>query len=279
MTEDSKTQFSTYSAAGNGIVDFGYHADSAVIIEMVDGDAIITIGTDTVEASIGDFIYVPSDLVFRVESVGGMAAIRALVFDMDIIKENMENFESEILYMFYVQSRTKTFVFKKGHSMYESVAYFMHEAYEEYVSKDVCYQLPVKANIYLLMSTVLRYYCGSRGETDQMIYHNVLRLRPVIDYIAEHYSEKIYVETLADMITVSPDYFTKMFKDSIGKTPIDYINAMRINDSLRLLSMTDTPVADIAEQLGFSNPNYFHKIFKAYMDTSPLAYRKSIGKK
>ena len=154
----------------------------------------------------------------------------------------------------------------------------MHEAYEEFVSKDVCYQLPVKANIYLLMSAILRYYSSARNEADRMIYHNVIRLRPVINYITEHYKEKIYIETLADMITVSPDYFTKMFKDSIGKTPIDYINAMRIGDSLRLLALTDTPVADISDQLGFSGPNYFHKIFKSYMDTSPLAYRKSASK-
>jgi len=278
VTDKSKKQISTYSAAGNGIVDFGYHENSALVIEIVDGDAFITIGTETVEASIGDFIYIPSDIVFRVESKDGMAAIRALVFDVDIIKENMENFESEILYMFYVQSRTKTLVFKKGHPIYERLAYSMHEAYEEYVSKDVCYRLPLKANVYLAMAEILRYYCGSRNETDRIIYHNVLRLRPVIDYISEYYTEKIYVETLSDMIAVSPDYFTKMFKDSIGKTPIDYINAMRINDSLRLLSMTDTPVNEIAEQLGFSNTNYFHKIFKAYMDTSPLAYRKSTKK-
>ena len=276
MTGNSKTQISTYNAAGNGIIDFGYHENSAVIVELIDGDALVTIGTDTVEASRGDFIYIPQDVVFRVESRDGMAAMRALVFDMDIIKDNMENFESEILYMFYVQSRTKMLVFKKGHPIYERLAYSMHEAYEEYVSKDVCFRLPVKANVYLAMAEILRYYCGSRNETDQMIYHNVLRLRPVIDYIAEYYREKIYVETLSDMITVSPDYFTKMFKDSIGKTPIDYINAMRINDSLRLLSFTDTPVNEIAEQLGFSNTNYFHKIFKAYMDTSPLAYRKSM---
>lgn len=278
MTDNSKTQISTYNAAGNGIIDFGYHENSAVIVELIDGNALVTIGTDTVEASLGDFIYIPQDVVFRVESRDGMAAMRALVFDMDIIKDNMENFESEILYMFYVQSRTKMLVFKKGHPIYERLAYSMHEAYEEYVSKDVCFRLPVKANVYLAMAEILRFYCGSRNETDQMIYHNVLRLRPVIDYIAEYYREKIYVETLSDMITVSPDYFTKMFKDSIGKTPIDYINAMRINDSLRLLSFTDTPVNEIAEQLGFSNTNYFHKIFKAYMDTSPLAYRKSTKK-
>ena len=97
-------------------------------------------------------------------------------------------------------------------------------------------------------------------------------------YYTEHYGEKTYIETLSDMVALSPDYFTKMFKDSIGKTPIDYINGVKVNHSLRLLTMTDTPVNEIAEQVGFSGPNYFHKIFKAYMNTSPLAYRKSASK-
>ena len=111
-----------------------------------------------------------------------------------------------------------------------------------------------------------------------MVYHNVLRLRPALDYIADHCGEKIYIDTLAEMISVSADYFTKMFKESIGKTPIDYINGVRVNKALELLSVTDTPLNDIADKSGFANPNYFHKIFKQYMNTSPLAYRKSIAK-
>jgi transcriptional regulator GlxA family with amidase domain len=69
-----------------------------------------------------------------------------------------------------------------------------------------------------------------------------------------------------------------MFKESIGKTPIDYINGVRVNRALELLSVTDTPLNDIAEKSGFANANYFHKIFKQYMNTSPLAYRKSTQK-
>ena len=61
----------------------------------------------------------------------------------------------------------------------------------------------------------------------------------------------------------------------MGKTPIDYINALRINKAMQLLSETDMPVNEISDSLGFSNPNYFHKIFKQYMVTSPLVYRKS----
>jgi AraC-like DNA-binding protein len=151
----------------------------------------------------------------------------------------------------------------------------MQESYDEYVSKDVCYNLPIRANIYLMMTSLLRYYCGSKDESDRMIYHNVLRLRTVIEYISEHYCEKIYIEKLADMITVSPDYFTKMFKDTIGKTPIEYINGLRINKAMRLLSETEKTMAEIADGVGFCNQNYFHKIFKQYMNTSPLAYKKS----
>lgn len=264
-----------YSANGNGIIDSGYHSDAHRIIQVTGGRLVVSVGTEVVEVEAGDFVYVPPTLVFRAETEGSHASIRTLVFEKRLVEENMGSFENEIFYMFFVQSCTRVVTFKKGHPIYEDLAYCMNEAYEEYLSKDVCFILPVKAHIYLLTSAILRYYAGQRNELDRMVYHNVIRLRPVVEYITEHYDDKIYIETLADMIGLSPDYFTKMFKDSIGKTPIDYINGVRVNHSLRLLTMTDTSVNEIADQLGFSGPNYFHKIFKSYMDTSPLAYRKS----
>lgn len=275
MAEETKFPFRMYRAKDSGIVTEGYHAESVEIIEIVSGSVNMQIGTDTVEALAGDFLYIPAGLVFRATAIDCEASLRAMVFDSSIIEENMENFDTEIFYMFYVQSRNKITVFRKGHPIYETLLACMDESYEEYISKDVCYKLPIRANIYLIMTALLRYYCGTKDELDRMVYHNVMRLRPVISYISEHYGEKIYIESLADMITVSPDYFTKMFKDSIGKTPVDYINTARINHALKLLLTTDTPINEIAETVGFSGPNYFHKIFKQYMITSPLAYRRS----
>jgi YesN/AraC family two-component response regulator len=48
---------------------------------------------------------------------------------------------------------------------------------------------------------------------------------------------------------------------------------------MQLLVGTDDSMADIAAKIGFCNVNYFHKIFKQYMDVSPLAYRKAYSKK
>ena len=267
-----------YSAVGEGIIDSGYSPTASELLQVISGRVAVTVGTEVAEVSAGDFLFIPADLVFRVETVEGPASVRGLAFERKIVEENMDNFDGEINYMFYVQSFSRVVTFKPSHPIYESLCYCMSEAYEEYISKDVCFRLPVRAYLYLLSASILRYYAGERNELDRMIYHNVIRLRPVVEYIAENYGEKIYIETLADMIGVSPDYFTKMFKDSIGTTPIDYINGVRVNHALRLLTMTDTPVNEIADKTGFSNPNYFHKIFKSYMEISPLAYRKSTSK-
>ncbi len=275
MAEQIKFPFKMYTSSGEGLLATGHHTKSMEIIEVTSGTVKLCIGTEEAYATLGDFVYVPPTLVYRISAIEGEASIRSLVFNLSVIESSMENFDNEIFYMFYIQSRNKISTFTVGHPVYECIKACMHESYDEYISKDVCYKLPIRANIYRMMTVLLRYYGGSRDEADRVVYHNVMRLRPVVNYIDEHMGEKIYIETLADMITVSPDYFTKMFKESIGKTPIDYINGVRVNRALALLSETDISVNDISDSLGFSNPNYFHKIFKQYIDTSPLAYRKS----
>ena len=243
------------------------------IAEIVSGKARIQIGTEYVEVGEGELVYIPEGAVASVVS-DVLTAVRGIVFDISIIEANMVNYETEILYMFYVQSENKIKVFSSEHPSHAVLSQYMSEAHDEYASKDVCYNLPIRADIYMMVTELLRYYCTAKDDLEKLVYHNVLRLRPVINYISEHYHEKIYIEKLADIIMVSPDYFTKMFKDSIGKTPVEYINGIRVNKAMKLLISTQDSMADIAAKNGFCNPNYFHKIFKQYMDVSPLAYRK-----
>ena len=276
LNEDTKFPFSMYKESGEGrIVNSRSHPTSMEIVEVTSGAVTVQIGTELVAAGEGDFLYIPPAMTFRVDAATDYAAVRGMIFDMSIIEANLENFDSEVFYMFYVQSKNKITVFGTDHPVNPTLKRFMSESYDEYSEKEICYKLPIRANIYQMMTALLRYYCGSKNELDRMIYHNVLRLRPVISYIDEHFREKIYIEELSAMINVSPDYFTKMFKESIGKTPIDYINGMRVNSAMALLCTTEMSMTEIAEAIGFCNPNYFHKIFKQYMMTSPLAYRKS----
>ncbi len=275
-TKESKFLFTMYRAADNGrLVNSVLHENEMEVVEVTEGKVSFQIGTEMTEAHEGDFICVPPSMMFRAVSVDGFASIRGMVFDTSILEENMDPFDSKVFYMFYVQARNKIVVFGNDHPLHAKLASLMEESALEYSERDVCYKLPIRANIYLVMTALLRYYCGSKDEGDRLVYHNVLRLKPVVEYLSNHFTEKTYIEKLADMISVSPDYFTKMFKDSIGKTPIDYINGMRVNLSMLLLASSDMSMAEIAETIGFCNANYFHKIFKQYMGVSPLAYRKA----
>lgn len=273
---ENKIPFSMYSVSGDGVlIAPRVHNDSMEIIEILSGEVTVEIGTLSFDVLAGNFLYVPPTLVFRAYAKEKTSVIRGMIFERAILTDNMDKFESEILYMFDLQSQNMINIFDASHPLYSTLKSAITDAYEESISRDVCYKLPVRAAIYKVVAALLRSYCGSRDESDKIVYHNVLRLRPVIEYISENFSKKIYVEQLSEMISVSPDYFTRMFKDSIGKTPIDYINALRINRALKLLFETEIPVSEVAEAAGFSNANYFNKTFKQYMNTSPLAYRKS----
>ena len=269
--------FEIYTKSGTGkLVRARSQTDAMEIVKITAGEVSLVVGTERFSAKRGDIVFVPPTMIFSVDAISEKASVRGIIFKNSIIEENMENFDAEIFYMFYIQSKSKIAHFTSDSPVYTALDCCISACHEENASKDVCYKLPIRANIYLLMTSLLRYYCGSKDESDKMIYHNVLRLRPVMDYITKNYCEKIYIEKLSEMIGVSADYFTKMFKDSIGKTPIEYINGLRINRAMQLLSETELPMAEIAESTGFCNPNYFHKIFKQYMETSPLVFRKSV---
>ena len=274
--EASKSPFKLYTVSGNDILVSSRYNDSAMeILQVASGKVSIQIGTVLFEATENEFVFVPPSMVLRVDALGEPASVRGIVFNSTILEANMDKVDTDILYMFYVQAKNKVTIFSADHPVYESLFSYMQAAFDEDESKDICYKLPIRANVYFIMTELLRYYCGSKDELDRMIYHNVMRLRPIVEYINENFKEKITIEMLADMITVSPDYFTKIFKDSMGKTPIDYINTVRINKAMRYLADTEKTMIEIAEEIGFCNSNYFHKIFKQDMGTSPLAYRRA----
>ena len=273
---NSEQNIDMYVASGTGTLIAPRSSGSQMeLLEVSSGSATVSVGTTTLLMHSGDIVYVPTDMMLRAEAEGTFASIRGVSFAAEILDGALERFDTEVLSMFYIQSRNNIAIFRASDPIAHRLSRDMESAAEEFLAKDVCYRLIIKSRLFLMISSILRAYSEMKNDRDRMIYHNVIRLSPVIDYIAAHFEEKIYVESLAEIINVTSDYFIKMFKDSIGKTPIDYINGLRVNKAMQYLVETDMPMSDISDKIGFCNANYFHKIFKQYTDASPLAYRKS----
>jgi hypothetical protein len=98
--EKTRFPFSMYVANGEGrVINAHTNESSMEIVEVLRGEVCIQIGTETLPASAGYFIYVPPTLVFRADAVSDNVAIRGMIFDSSILEANMENFDAEVFYM------------------------------------------------------------------------------------------------------------------------------------------------------------------------------------
>lgn len=92
-------------------------------------------------------------------------------------------------------------------------------------------------------------------------------------YIFEYYSKDISVETLAELVYLSPEYFSYIFKKETGVNPNRFICEYRIKKAKELLLTTNMKVAQICFATGFTNVSYFCKKFREYCGCSPEQFR------
>lgn len=94
-------------------------------------------------------------------------------------------------------------------------------------------------------------------------------------YIAEHYNQNITLDSLARLVSLSPSYLSRKFRQTTGMGMKEYLSYVRLkNASLELLS-TRHSITEVAINCGFNDSNYFKDAFKKMYGLSPRAYRKS----
>ncbi len=89
------------------------------------------------------------------------------------------------------------------------------------------------------------------------------------------YSSDFCIETLCRRVNISRTYFNRLFKQSIGIAPTEYINKQRIKKATFLIESGDYTNEEIAFLCGFNDVKYFYVIFKKYTGTTTLAYKRS----
>ncbi len=95
-----------------------------------------------------------------------------------------------------------------------------------------------------------------------------------LNYIKENYTREIDLDSVANAVFVNPQYFSKVFKKTLGISFSEYVNRLRINHACNLLITTDWPINNISIEAGFNNVSYFNRVFKQLMNITPYRYRE-----
>ena len=98
----------------------------------------------------------------------------------------------------------------------------------------------------------------------------------VVDFVEQHYMSTILLKDLSKSLYMSENYLTTLFKKEMTLTFKKYLTMVRMENAKELLSNPQLKVHHVAEQVGYSNDDYFSKIFKQVTGLSPTKYRTTI---
>ncbi|MDD4328250.1 MAG: AraC family transcriptional regulator [Eubacteriales bacterium] len=131
----------------------------------------------------------------------------------------------------------------------------------EFGTKQVGWQLMIKARLLSLLTILYRYYLSSKTLSDNS--RKLMRLRPALSLIdRDPSSVQLDIEHMAELIHVSKQHFCYLFKQSTGQTFTSYLNRARVNKCIDMLHKTDHKITQIAYDCGFRNMSHFSKTFR-----------------
>jgi AraC-like DNA-binding protein len=151
-------------------------------------------------------------------------------------------------------------------------------AVAEYANRKTGYELAVKSALYQLIVLLIRGYLRkiyTQKELDAQI-EQLHRFNSTLKYIDANFDQKIKIGTLAEQVNLSESHFCRLFRRAIGKSPIEYLNMLRLQNAIGLLRENNLNITEIAFACGFSDANYFSRIFKKSHNLSPAAMRKTL---
>ena len=132
----------------------------------------------------------------------------------------------------------------------------------------------VAAFVDLLAIYIAEKYTNIASERPD--YHGglpIARLRKVEDYVRAHLAESISIETLAELVELSPFHFSRVFKQSTGMTPLQFVIRERMLQAQQLIRETSHSLIEIALEVGYTSPSHFAQVFRRTVGMAPKEFR------
>lgn len=96
----------------------------------------------------------------------------------------------------------------------------------------------------------------------------------VIEHLHGHLGDKVTVETLAEVARLSPSHFARVFRKELGRSPMEYVQGIRLERAKKLLLAVDRSISDIALECGFGSSSYLSACFQKQYRMTPREFRK-----
>lgn len=121
---------------------------------------------------------------------------------------------------------------------------------------------------------LLQYLCQQDDSSGDLPEKEKQLVKKIKNYVENYYSDfNLNIASIAEAVNLSPNYMSKIFKNTTGEGLLTYINNVRINHAKELLRSTSLTIDEIAQQVGFSNSRSFRRNFQKITEITATDYR------
>jgi AraC family transcriptional regulator len=104
----------------------------------------------------------------------------------------------------------------------------------------------------------------------------IAQLRKIENFVRAHLAKSISVETLAELAELSPFHFSRVFKQTTGMTPLEFVTRERMLQAQQLIRETSRSLIEIALEVGYTSPSHFAQVFRRTVGMAPTQFRNTL---
>ncbi len=251
---------------GAGVLASPHFHKAAELILVLEGECEIGIDATVLQAKPQDVFFIPPHCVHVVMSHREDTKIKGLTFEPSLLRTAPEDtwveaaLSKESVEEYRLRRNTET--------LRQCLADFSLEGQQDTAR----WRLAVLSDLYQIGAILLENVNPTRKEASRG------RIKPVVEYIKKNYPYPIRISDLSALINVCDSHLIRLFRSATHRTPVEYINDLRLEEALKLLMDETLSVSEIADRVGVSNANYMIRLFKSKLHTTPGGYRKGFQK-
>ena len=261
-------------------VEWHWHSELE-FVEILQGAIECHIGEEIIELREGDTFFINSGVIHKYQASKVCREKQCMFSDILFLPEIIAP-NSSLIYEKYIRRIVlygKPFlVMRQTQAWEESVQNLYHHIVNVCLDEEDLTELRIQAGISELWTRLFHYLY--REESEQQENKNILtqaRLRKMMQFIWDHFHEKITLDDIAASANISKSAALRCFRSGMQTSPVGYLNDFRLNRAKELLLTSHSTVSEIAVSVGFDNVGYFDRVFRRTFGLTPKQFAKQGG--
>ena len=221
------------------------------------------------------YIHFPAD-AFTTFDCSEIGSVQQIILDNRTLCYQCDPFQNELYEKGSVFIPREWSV--KGQGEQHHLNKLLEEAIRAFQKRSEHYKLLASCKVLEVLVSMSSSFADqvlSEEEQNTSITKNAEKVQTIIDYLHEHYAEKVTGDAISQALNMDFDYLNRLFKKQLDVTIFTYLNRVRVNKAKELLLEGHRKAYEIAGKVGYCDEFYFSKMFKKEVGVSPSAWLKS----